>query len=140
LLAGGLATAVAALILASATVPAKEALGYTQLWILPEAGTQGSEAQVGVRSQEQDPADFDLRIRVGRLGPGARSEASAPPAREVVKRSFRLDPGEARVIRVDAPPGSSAAKVPVVATLLLHNRPFTVYRRVKGWLVAAKGR
>jgi hypothetical protein len=139
LLAGGLATAAAALILASTTVPAKEALGYTQLWILPKGGTQGSEVQVGAKSQEQNPVDFDLRIRVGHFGPEVRPLPGGPATRQIIRRSFRLDPGETRTVRLDAPPGS-AAKVPVVATLLRHNRPYNVYRRVKGWLVAPKGR
>lgn len=140
LLAGGLATAAAAVILASSTVPAKEAIGYTQLWVLPEAGSQGSEAQVGVRSQEQDPVDYDLRIRVGRFGPEVPPPRSGSVTREVVRRSFRLDPGETHLIRLDAPADSTEARVPVVATLLRHNRPYTVYRRVRGWLVASKGR
>jgi hypothetical protein len=140
LIGGGLLTAAVALILASTTVPAKNAIGYTQLWILPEAGMQGSEVQVGVKSQEQDPIEYDLRIRVGQFGPKVQLPRRGPATREIAKQSFRLDPGETHVVRLDAPPGSTAAKVPVVATLLRHNRPFTVYRRVKGWLVAPKGR
>lgn len=120
LIAAAVATT-AAIVLASATVPNDDALGYTQLWILPQAGSLGREAQVGVRSQEQRPANFDLRIRIGDY--------------RVVKHSFRLEPGEARVIRLRAPPAASGV-VPVVATLLRHNRPFSVYRRVKGSLVA----
>jgi len=140
LLSGGLAAAAAAVILASSAVPAKDAVGYTQLWLLPEAGSRGAEVQVGVKSQEQDPVDYDLRIRVGNYGPGVRPSHRGPATRETLTRSFRLDPGETRLTRISAPPGSTAAKVPVVATLLRHNQPFTVYRRVKGWLVAQKGR
>jgi hypothetical protein len=125
---GGLALTVAALVLASATVPAKNAVGYTQLWVLPEAGSAGSEVQVGVKSEQQHPLAFDLRVRTG---------GGAP---QVLKRSFELKPGEARVVRLAAAPGSGPGAVPVVATLLRHNRPYTVYRRVKGWLVAPKGR
>lgn len=122
LLIAAAAAAAAAIVLAATTVPNDDALGYTQLWILPQAGSQGREAQVGVRSEEQKPARFDLRIRLGDY--------------RVVKRSFRLQPGEDRVVKLRAPPAASGV-VPVVATLLRHNRPFKVYRRVKGSLVAS---
>jgi hypothetical protein len=120
LLAAAVAT-VAALVLGFSTVPAEDAVGYTQLWVLPAAGSKGSEAQVGVRSQEQASVDFDLRVRLG--------------AERLVKRSFRLAPGETRLLRLRAPPGSTGT-MPVIATLLRHNRPTSVYRRVKGSLVA----
>jgi Protein of unknown function (DUF1616) len=121
LLLGGAVAAIAAIVLSASTVPSGDALGYTQLWILPQAGTKGHEAQVGVRSQQQTSLDYDLRIRIGED--------------EVVKRSFRLAPGETHVVHVRAP-SDSAGVVPVIATLLRHNRPTSVYRRVKGSLVA----
>jgi len=55
----------------------------------------------------------------------------------LVRRSFRLAPGETRLVRLRAAPGNGV--MPVVATLLRHNRPFKVYRRVKGSLVAPRG-
>lgn len=124
MLVAAIAAAAAALILASTTVPAGDALGYTQLWILPQAGSRGSEAQVGVRSQQQTTVDYDLRVRIG--------------DERLVKRSFRLAPGETRVVRLRAPP-STGGTVPVIATLLRHNRPTKVYRRVKGSLTAPRG-
>lgn len=123
MLLGAVAAAAVALVLASHTVPADDALGYTQLWILPQAGSGGSEAQVGVRSQQQAPVDYDLRVRIG--------------DQRLVKRSFRLAPGEARVVKLRAPP-ATVGTVPVIATLLRHNRPTKVYRRVKGSLTAAR--
>jgi hypothetical protein len=122
MLLGAVAATVAALVLASSSVPADNAIGYTQLWILPRPGSRGHEARVGVRSQQQTPISFDLRIRVGPDG--------------LVKRSFRLAPGETRLVNVRAAPGSKGV-VPVVATLLRHNRPFSVYRRVKGSVAAS---
>lgn len=119
MLAGAVATAAVALVLSASAVPADNALGYTQLWILPKAGSGGSEAVVGVRSEEQRTTDFDLRIRIG--------------DDRGVRRSFRLAPGEARQVRLRAPPGSEG-EIPVIATLLRHNRPLVVYRRVKGSL------
>ncbi len=155
LLLGGFAAAVAAIVLASATVPARNALGYTQLWILPKAGSNGSEARIGVGSQEQSPVDFDLRIRVGGRGSaparlaerrsathGRRQELGLATAlgAEIVRRSFTLRPGETQVVTVGPPATPAGTTVPVVATLLRHNRPYGVYRRVKGRLVAPERR
>jgi hypothetical protein len=122
MLGGAIAATAVALVLASSAVPANDAVGYTQLWILPKADSHGSKAEVGVRSQQQTSVDFDLRVRIG--------------AQRLIRRSFRLAPGETRLVRLRAPTGSSGG-VPVVATLLRHNRPFKVYRRVKGSLVAS---
>lgn len=121
MLLGAVAAATVALVLASTSVPANDALGYTQLWILPQPGTAHSRAQVGVRSQQQTSVDYDLRVRIG-------DDA-------VLRRSFRLAPGETRLVKLRAPPGTKGT-VPVIATLLRHNRPFQVYRRVKGSLTA----
>jgi uncharacterized membrane protein len=121
LVLGALAAAIAALVLSSATLPAKDALGFTELWILPAPGTARSEATVGVRSEEKEATDFDLRIRIG--------------ARQIVRRNFRLRPGEGRVVTVGPPVAPVGSRVPVVATLLRHNQPFSVYRRVKGSLL-----
>ena len=118
---GGVMAAVVAVALSTSTVPSGDALGYTQLWVLPEAGSDGHEVQVGVRSQEQASTDFDLRVRIG--------------PETLVRRSFRLAPSETRLIKLRAPPDSEGT-LPVVATLLRHNRPFSVYRRVKGSLGA----
>lgn len=122
MLLAAVAAATGAIVLSATPVPVDDALGYTQLWVLPEAGSEGREAQVGVRSQQQGPANYDLRIRIGED--------------EVVKRSFELAPGESRIVKLRAPPGASGT-LPVIATLLLHNRPTSVYRRVKGTLVVS---
>jgi hypothetical protein len=121
MLLGAVAAAAVALVLASTSVPADDALGYTQLWILPQPGTAGSKAQVGVRSQQQTSVDYDLRVRIG--------------SDTVLRRSFRLAPGETRLVKLRAPPGTEGT-VPVIATLLRHNRPTKVYRRVRGSLTA----
>jgi uncharacterized membrane protein len=123
MLIGAVAATVAALVLASSTVPAGNALGYTQLWILPQAGSGGSGVQVGVRSQQQTSVRYDLRVRIG--------------DERLVKRSFRLAPGESRPLTLRVPPGTEGT-VPVIATLLRHNRPTKVYRRVKGSLTASE--
>lgn len=124
MLIGAVAAATVALVLASTTVPADDALGYTQLWILPQAGSAGSKARVGVRSQQQTSVDYDLRVRIG--------------GDDLLRRSFRLAPGETRLVKLRAAPGTRGT-VPVIATLLRHNRPTKVYRRVKGSLTAPRG-
>ena len=121
MLLGALAAAAVALVLSAHTVPADDALGYTQLWILPQAGSGGSKAVVGVGSQQQTSVNYDLLVRIG--------------SNTLLRRSFRLAPGETRLVNLRAPP-STLGTVPVVATLLRHNRPTKVYRRVKGSLTA----
>jgi len=119
---GGLAALVAALVLASATLPAERAIGYTELWIVPQPESEGREAEVGVKSEEQETREFDLGIRIG-------------PS-QIVRRSFTLAPGEETIGSIGpavAPPG---ATIPVVATLLLDEDPTTVYRRVEGSLTS----
>jgi uncharacterized membrane protein len=124
MLLGAVAAAAVALVLASTSVPADDALGYTQLWILSQPGAAGGKAQVGVRSQQQTSVDYDLRVRIGND--------------VLLRRSFRLAPGETRLVGLRAPPGTEGT-VPVIATLLRHNRPTKVYRRVKGSLTAPRG-
>jgi hypothetical protein len=122
LLTGGFVLAVAAIFLGNTTVSVKDAIGYTQLWLLPETNPQVARFQVGVGSQEQESVDYDLRIRIDRG--------------RVIRRSFTLVPGETEVVRVSDDSLLPGSAVPVVATLLRHNRPFDVYRRVTGWLRA----
>ncbi|MGH2974742.1 MAG: DUF1616 domain-containing protein [Solirubrobacterales bacterium] len=130
LLLGGLAAAIVAVALSATSVPAGDAIGYTQLWILPAAGTDGSRVQVGVRSEEQHTAAFDLRVKLGGVASGQKL---APP-------SFTLSPGELHVVTVGPPAAPPGTRIPVIATLLRHSRPFDVYRRVKGWLIVPPAR
>lgn len=121
LLLGALCATVAAIALANSPRPAERAIGFTQLWVLPRAGSGETEAQVGVRSQQQAPTRYDARIRLG--------------DKRVIRRSFRLDPGETQLINVHAPAGA-VGRLAVIVTLLRHSDPFSVYRRVKGSLLA----
>jgi uncharacterized membrane protein len=122
LLFAGLAAAVAGVVLAQTNLPAKEAIGYTQLWVLPEGGAEATEVQVGVGNQEQHTVPYDLLVRIG----------DAP----LIRRSFVLDPGERRVVRLPAGAQVDGSPVPVVARLLRQNRTDRVYRRVMDWLAA----
>ncbi len=127
LAAGGLLLAAIAIALAMTTLPASNARGYTQLWLLPAPGSAGTEAKIGVRSEEQKATDFDLRIKLG-----AGTEAP-----QVVRRSFNLKPGEGRVVTVGPVQAPAGAQVAVTAALLRHDDPYKVYRRVRGRLTAA---
>lgn len=158
---GALGAVVAALVLASTDLPAKSAVGYTELWIVPKAESGGSEAEVGIKSEEQQTTEYDLGVRIGKD--------------RLVRRSFVLEPGEETVVFVGPPVAPSPAApststthrhskahgrsnargrskargrsatsaraaapipstVPVVATLLLDRDPSFVYRRVKSTL------
>jgi hypothetical protein len=119
---GGLAAVIVALVLASTTLPAEPAVGYTELWIVPQPESEGREAEVGVKSEEQETREFDLGIRIGQT--------------RIVRRSFTLAPGEETVVPIGPLAGPPGSIVPVVATLLLDEDPTTVYRRVQGSLTS----
>jgi hypothetical protein len=122
LLLAGLALTVASVVLANTSLPADDAVGYTQLWILPQAEAGTAAFEVGVASEEQRRGGYDMRINVG--------------DERVVRRSFALRPGETKLVRVREPSLAAGRSAPVVATLVRHNRPFNVYRRVKTWITA----
>jgi uncharacterized membrane protein len=134
---GAIAAVAAALVLASTNLPAKSAVGFTELWIVPKAESEGSEAEVGVKSQEQQTTEYDLGVQIGK--------------QQLIRRSFVLEPGEETVVTVGPPvtparpaaPARRAAPagsaVPVVATLLLDRDPSFVYRRVKSTLTVPAG-
>jgi hypothetical protein len=118
----GLAAAVAALVLSASTVPADEAVGYTELWVLPDRHSEAGDFQVGVGSDEKQAVPYDLLVRID--------------GQPRVRRAFVLGPGETKVLRLasDAVPGG--APVPVVATLLRQNQIEKIYRRVRNWIPA----
>lgn len=114
---GGLALAVGAVVLAMTTLPAKNARGFTELWVTPQADRAGpSFAEIGVGSEEQHETSYVLRTRVGDGTPAVRR--------------FTLRPGEEHTIRLDAAPSASGAPVPVKARLALAAHPGQVYRKV----------
>ena len=110
--------AVAAMVLAFVPLSAKNAIGYTALWIKPSGHTAAS---IGVRSDEQQGGDYRLDIRIG--------SSSSP-----IVRRFSLDPGQSRIVRVDG--GAGAAGRPVSAVLFRSGHP-AAYRRVATWIPAA---
>jgi len=112
---GGLALAVAAVVLAMTTLPAKNARGYTELWVTQVQRTGGS-AEIGVGSEEQHETSYVLRTRVGND--------------TLAVRRFTLRPGEERTIRLYTAPSADGTPVPVKAQLALAGRPGQVYRQV----------
>lgn len=120
--AGGLAT-LAALILAFTTLPAKNALGYSELWMLPRA--DGAGIRVGVNSQEQGDVEYRLRVAFG-------------SGNTAIDREFSLEPGEERVLSFNTPPDAKGSPVAVNAALLRQDRPSAIYRRVSGFAPSPK--
>lgn len=123
LLIGALLCTTAALALTFTTTSAKHAKGFTALWLLPPTPGDAPRggARVGVTSEEQKPADYRLRVRVGDR-PG-----------QIVRR-FSLDPGETRVLKLGPPASASGKAVAVRALLFRGEEPGSAYRRVSGWL------
>lgn len=109
----------AAVALAQKPLPAKNAAGFTVLWMLP-TDSREEAVVVGVESNEQDPASYRLEVSVGAEGE-SRTE------------QVELDPGEGETFEVEvpAPPGSMRR---VVASLYREDRPGRLFRRVTRWL------
>jgi len=118
MVAAAVVIAAAALVLAQKPLPAKNAEGFTALWMLPTDSKEDA-VRVGVVSSEQDPASYRLTVRVGR-----KSQSHY---------RVELDPGEERSFEVEVPrpPGSRRH---VVASLYRENKPQHLYRRVTSWL------
>jgi hypothetical protein len=116
----GLLAAVAALVLAATTFTVESAIGHTQLWVLPQSGTD--EFEVGVGNQEQTAVPFDLLIKVG--------------DEPLIRRAFILDPGESKILRLDAGPTPPGGQIPVTATLLRQNETQEIDLRVQNWVPA----
>lgn len=108
----------AALVLAQKPLPAKNAAGYSALWMLPTDSREDAVA-VGVISNEHAYTSYRLEVSLG------KSQS----------KTYRvhLYPGEEKVYEVDVPPRASG-RTHVVATLYRKGRPEHVYRRVNSWL------
>ena len=119
MLAAAVVIAGAALVLAQKPLPAKNAEGFTALWMLPTDAKEDA-VRVGVVSSEQDPASYRLTIEVGR-----RSQSH--------DYRVNLDPGEEESFEFEVPrrPGSRRH---VVASLYREETPQHLYRRVTRWL------
>jgi uncharacterized membrane protein len=112
----------ASIALAQKPLPAKNAEGFTVLWMLPTAREDG--VVVGVESNKQDPASYRLEVKVGK---------------ESQSREYRLklDPGEERTFEVEVP-SKPSGRTRVVASLYRKSEPQRLYRRVTRWLPTQK--
>jgi hypothetical protein len=118
-----LLVAIAALALAQRPLPAKNAIGYTALWMLP-LDAREEAVEVGVQSNEQGPASYELKVETGR-------------GVETKEYAVRLEPGEERTFRV-AVPRAGGETVHVVASLYRQARPGQIFRQVDRWLPRRK--
>lgn len=123
LFAGGALAIVAAIVLAFIPVGAKNALGYTQLWIQPLAGEKAG-VEIGVGSGEQEEASYRLWVKFG--------EGEAPQG-----RYFELAPGETHVVRL-LTEEQPAASEQIRAALFKQGGPGRAYRRVSTWITPTK--
>ena len=113
----GLAATAVAVGLAFQVLPAKNAIGHTEMWIATRSEDAGAVIRVGVRSDQQRATNYFLRVRVGR---------SPQP----VIRLLNLVPGEERSFRVEVP--RPAHGTTATASLFRQSDPERVYRRVYG--------
>lgn len=120
LLALGLVAAVAAVVLIFIPFSAKDAIGYSEMWIEPRLEAAAPSAIVGVASREQESDRFRVEMR---------TNLSETPF-EVT--SFELSPGEREELVV-RPPVKGERPVKVSATLFREgfSQP---YRRVAAWI------
>lgn len=119
LCAGGGLAILAAIVLAFTPVGAKDALGYTQMWIQPLQGAK-TGVEIGVGSGEQRDASYRLWVKFGN---------GEPPQ----GRYFKLAPGETRTIRL-LTEEQPAASEQIRAALFKQGGPGRAYRRVSTWI------
>ncbi|MGN6258177.1 MAG: DUF1616 domain-containing protein [Solirubrobacterales bacterium] len=123
LLAAAVIVAGAAIALAQKPLPAKNAEGFTALWMLPTDAREEAVA-IGVESNEQDPASYRLEVEVGAKGK---------------PREYRVElkPGEEKTFEVDVP-SKPGRRTHVVASLYREGEPQRLFRRVTRWLPRQK--
>jgi hypothetical protein len=122
LVLAGVALAAVAFALAFIAFKAPDVIGYTELWIRPAKGD--AAVRVGVGSQEQETHAYKLVASYGGGQPFAT-------------RSFSLDPGKTKTVRLAVPAAKNPRKV--VAALYRADRPGRPYRRVTEWVVPEGG-
>jgi hypothetical protein len=121
LLAAAVLVGGAAFALAFTDLPAKHAIGYTELWVQPIDGKAAPAARIGIGSDEQDATDYFLRVH---FGAGGRTKI----------RVLKLNPGESRIIRFEDEATAADTAASVHAALFRAEEPYRVYRRVSAWV------
>ncbi len=122
LLAAGALAVLAALILAFVPLSARNAIGYTEMWIKPFGNASRAGVKIGVGNREQADAEYRLRVRIGKEG------------EEAVTYRLALEPGQTQVRVVQIATQSTGQPTPVVAILAMADRPTVPYRRVSAWV------
>jgi hypothetical protein len=103
-------------------LPAKHALGYTELWMLPTVSQDQPGMRIGVVSQEQDPVSYEVVLE-------------SSQSRSVVLSGLVLKPGDSRVINVPIIPSKSTAPGKrLTAYLYRSDRLQVPYRRVTAYV------
>ena len=120
LLAAGIAAGIVAVVLIFIPFPAKNALGFSEMWIEAKPETAVPVAVVGVASHEQSSDGFTIEFRTNR------------DEKPFEVRSFRLSPGQQRELAV-RPPSPGGRPVKVSATLFRHGVT-EPYRHVAAWI------
>lgn len=119
LVALGFAAGLAAVVLIFIPFSAKDAIGYSELWIEPERGAVPS-ALVGIASREQESDRFTVELR---------TNLSETPFQIT---NLELAPGELEELVV-RPPVKGERPVKISATLFREGIP-EPYRRVAAWI------
>jgi uncharacterized membrane protein len=116
---------VAALLLAWTVLPAKHALGYTQMWMLPTGNEQRPGMRIGVVSEEQDPTSYEVVLE-------------SANNRSIVASGLVLKPGDSRIINVPiARSKQTAPGTRLSAYLYRSDRLQVPYRRVTAYVPSA---
>ena len=124
LLAGAAVLVATAFALSWTTLPAENAVGYTQLWMLPADGPASSGVRVGVVNAEPDTLGYRLEVR--------QDGGEAP----LISR-FRIAPGEEVTRFVEVSTSRAGEPVGVRARLYRSDLPEEVYRQVSAWVPGA---
>lgn len=112
----------AAVALAFVPVSADHAVGYSELSIQPYQEGSSSGVEVGVGSNEQETAEFDLVVSVAGGGPH--------------RTHLSLEPGQTATARVPRAAGESG-RTAASATLYRTREPGRPYRQVSTWIPPA---
>ena len=125
MLGGGVLAATAAIALAFVPLPAKHAIGYSELWMAPFQRGGKVGVRVGIASNEQQRASYRLWVRL----------ADRPTP---LQRRLSLAPGQKRVLWLSTAPPARGSGVGVVARLYREGRPPRPNLRVTGWVPTLK--
>jgi Protein of unknown function (DUF1616) len=120
LVIAGLGTA-AAFALAKTPLPARNVIGYTQLWMLPAGSASQPRVEIGVTSAETGSVAYRLELEAQSDRGTVHPLASFP---------FGLGPGQRFERVVPVAPAAPRSTERIVASLYRRDQPNAVYRYV----------